>query len=56
MKQDFIGFNLDMKSLTSFIKTAISFYTTGELFSLKFYHDCLVYDTTREIFEMAGKN
>ena len=50
----FIGFNLRHKKFNSFIKTAISFYTTGELFALKFYHDCLVYDTTREIFEMAG--
>jgi len=50
----FVGFNLRHEKFNSFIKTAISFYTTGELFSLKFYHDCLVYDTTREIFEMAG--
>tara|TARA_B100000242_G_scaffold252459_1_gene194498 strand:- start:158 stop:1024 length:867 start_codon:yes stop_codon:yes gene_type:complete len=50
----FIGFNLRHEKFNSFIKTAISFYTTGEVFSLKFYHDCLVYDTTREIFQMAG--
>ena len=50
----FIGFNLLHEQFSSFIKTAISFYTTGEIFALKRYHDCVVYDTTRTIFEMAG--
>jgi len=50
----FIGFNLLHEQFASFIKTAISFYTTGEIFALKRYHDCVVYDTTRTIFEMAG--
>lgn len=50
----FVGFNLKHEKFNSFIKTAISLYTTGEVFSLKFYHDCLVYDTTRAIFEMTG--
>ena len=50
----FIGFNLLHEQFASFIKTAISFYTTGEIFALKRYHDCVVYDTTRSIFEMAG--
>ena len=50
----FLGFNLKHEKFNSFIKTAISLYTTGEVFSLKFYHDCLVYDTTRAIFEMVG--
>lgn len=50
----FIGFNLLHEKFQSFIKTAISFYTTGEIFTLDRYHDCLVYDTTRNIFEMTG--
>ena len=50
----FIGFNLKHQKFNSFIKTAISFYTTGEIFALKYYHDCIVYDTTRSIFEMTG--
>ena len=50
----FIGFNLMHKQFESFIKTAISFYTTGELFALPLYHDCIVYDTTRSIFEMTS--
>ena len=50
----FIGFNLKHKKFNSFIKTAISIYTTGEVFALKHYHDCVVYDTTRAIFEMTG--
>ena len=50
----FIGFNLLHDQFSSFIKTAISFYTTGEVFALKRYHDCVVYDATRSIFEMAG--
>ena len=50
----FIGFNLLHKQFSSFIKTAISFYTTGELFTLERYHDCVVYDMTRRIFEMTG--
>ena len=50
----FIGFNLLHKQFPAFIKTAISFYTTGEVFSLDRYHDCLVYDSTRKIFEMTG--
>ncbi len=50
----FIGFNLMHEKFNSFIKTAISFYTTGEIFALKYYHDCVVYDTTRSIFEMTG--
>ena len=50
----FIGFNLLHEKFKSFIKTAISFYTTGELFALERYHDCIVYDTTRKIFELTG--
>ena len=50
----FIGFNLLHEQFNLFIKTAISFYTTGEIFTLDRYHDCLVYDTTRKIFEMTG--
>ena len=50
----FLGFNLLHERFEAFIKTAISFYTTGELFALKLYHDCIIYDTTRTIFEMSG--
>ena len=50
----FIGFNLLHEKFNTFIKTAISFYTTGEVFGLKLYHDCMVYDTTRRIFEMSN--
>ena len=50
----FIGFNLLHEQFSSFIKTAILFYTTGEVFALKQYHDCMVYDTTRTMFEMDG--
>lgn len=50
----FIGFNLLHEKFDSFIKTAISFYTTGEFFTLEGYHDCLIYDTSRLIFEMTG--
>ena len=47
----FLGFNKHHKFFNNFILTAIKIYMSGEIFTLPRLHDCLVYDTTRKIFE-----
>lgn len=47
----FLGFNKGHLFFKDFIQTAINIYMSGEIFTLPRLHDCLVYDTTRKIFE-----
>ena len=49
----FLGFNKLHKSFHLYMNTLKNFYVTGEFFTLPRLHDCLIYDTAREIFETS---
>lgn len=48
------AFNTNHPSFHSFINKLTDYYITGELFTLKEWHDCWVVDTVRAMFEEQG--
>lgn len=47
----FLGFNKLHKSFETYMTILKNYYVSGEVLALPRLHDCLVYDTTRELFE-----
>jgi hypothetical protein len=48
------GFNLNHPQVENFILNLSELYTTGELFTLKEWHDCMAFDKIRMNYESAG--
>ena len=51
----FLIFNCKNKNFHNFINRMIQIYGTGEIFSLKEWHDCWVFDETRREYEKKGE-
>ena len=49
----YIGYNLRHPLTLQFINTVVEMYTSGALFSLKEWHDCYIWDSTRLAFEQS---
>ena len=50
----FLGFNLNKSLTTKFMNRVIEIYTTGEIFSLKGWTDCHVFDSVIEEFGLES--
>lgn len=49
------GFNLKHPQVENFIHDLSELYTTGELFTLREWHDCMAFDTIRTKYACAGE-
>ncbi len=50
----FVGYNYLNASTTEFILDFINFYMNGDIFTLKEWHDCFVFDHLRHKYESQG--
>ncbi len=48
------AFNLNNTLTERFIQTLMGLYNSGEIFALKEWHDCIAFDSVREMFEDSG--
>ncbi len=48
------AFNLNNMLTERFLETLLGLYNSGEIFALKEWHDCIAFDSVREIFEESG--
>lgn len=50
----FVGYNLDNSSSKEFLMEFINIYTTGDIFKLKEWHDCMAFDSLRLKYQSRG--
>lgn len=50
----FVGYNFNNSLTMKFIERSIEMYDHGDLFELKEWHDCMVFDSVRKSFEANG--
>lgn len=51
----FVGYNLDNKTSKEFLLEFIEIYTTGNIFKLTEWHDCMAFDSLRLNYESRGE-
>lgn len=52
----FVGYNLDNENSKEFLLEFIESYTTGDIFKLKEWHDCMAFDSLRLKYQSRGEN
>lgn len=51
----FVGYNLDNQKSKEFLLEFINIYTTGNIFRLPEWHDCMAFDSLRRNYENKGE-